>query len=335
MILNYLNIGHEKLEDYKKKGVEIKIFTAKEFDNYKKEMEEKNLAVSVVRNTTLKELKEDSDDVKNKEYLEINGKKYKLIKERSRSAEGYIPIDETRFVRIENNLLLFLLLFGGIAALLIAGILLLPGNTDPIIHPDIEMDSEAGDWDGQGNQTGDNSIAEQENTVIPGFSTFKATKEAALIKLYNFPENTVNFVYTVTKPITSTPVESFDLLKSDGESNISEVQEYITKNTITYVNYYDESTNNYQLKDEKGNITDTLIEYKAVEENGKYVVYKHESEVIYFTKGIAPNQSIDWNAYESLGAGEHKLQFRISTYDVNTNAACYGAIQDVVITIIE
>lgn len=335
MILNYNDIGHKNLEEYKKEKIEIKVFKPKQFDEYKEEMEKRDISVSVVRNTKLKELKEDSEEVKKGEYLVIADKKYKVIKERGRVAVGYIPIDESRFVRIESNLLIFILLFG-LGALLIGSLLIPIGGEEPIIPlPDIEMDSGADDWDGEGNKTGEDSVAEQENTIIPGFSTFKATKEASLIKLYNFPENTVNFVYTITKEINNEKVKEFELTNEDELDNITIVQKFITDNTITYENYYDESTNNYLLKDQYGELTDVLVEYKVVVENDKYVVYKHESEVIYFTKGIAPNKSVDWNAYESLGVGVHKVQFRIAPYDVETNALTYGAIQDVTITIIE
>ena len=327
MILKYVNLGHDKLEDYKKKKLEIKVFKPKEFDKYKEAMEQEEKRVVVIRNTKLKELDDDSDEVKDGEYLEIGERKFKLIKERGRVAVAYIPIDELTFVRIESNLFLFLILFGA----LLGGFILLtqiPFGGKPVVPlPDIEMDSDAGDWDGEGNKTGEDSVASQENTIIPGFSTFKATKEACLIKLYNFPENTVNFVYTITKPITKEAVETFD--------NIDEAQKYVTENTENYTNYYDEATNNYQLKDKNGNPTDIMIEYKSVTEGDKYVVYKHESEIVFFTKGIAPNKSFDWNAYETLGVGVHNVQFRISTFDVESNAACYGAVQDVVITILE
>jgi len=327
MILNYNDIGHQKLEEYKKKKVQIKVFKPKEFDEYKKEMEQQEQNVTVVRNTKLKVLKDDDEDVKNGEYLAIGDKKYKLVKERGRVAVAYIPIDATRFVRIESNLLLFILLFGmGVGLFLL--LTQVPVGEKPIIPlPDIEMDSNADDWDGEGNKPNDDSVAEQENITIPGFSTFKATKEANLIKLYNLPENTVNFIYTITKPTANDIVEEFD--------DIDEAQKYITKNTITYQNYYDETTKNYEVQDSDGNITDLIIEYKMEAKDDKYIIHKIQSEVIYFTKGIAPNMSIDWNVYEALGVGVHKLQFRISTYDINTNGACYGAIQDVVITIVE
>lgn len=336
MILNYSDIGHEKLEVLEKKNLKFKIFKPKEFDNYKKEQEEKNQIVSVVRNTKLKELKDDSDEVKNGEYLQIGDKKFKLEKERGRAATGYIPIDENRFVRIENTLLLFILLFGAIGILTFVLLTQIPIGEEPIIPlPDIEMDGGADDWDGEGNK-GPNSVAgEQESTTIPGFSTFKATSTANLIKLYNYPENTVNFVYTITKPLSNEPFQEFELENKKGEDNIDEVQKFVNKNQLVYTNYYDEATKNYQVKDKDGNITDIMVEYKIKKTDDKYIVYKIESEVIYFTKGIAPNQSIDWNVYEALGVGVHQLQFRISPYDIETNALTYGAIQDVKITVVE
>lgn len=341
MILNYRDINHPKLEKFEKKKIKIKVFSPKEFDNYKKEQEEKNQTVTVIRNTKLKQLKEDDKEVKDKEYLQIEDKKFKLEKERGRSAKGYIPIDENRFVRIESCLLLFILLFGaiGISIFLLLTKIPVGDNNKPIIDlpnlPGIEMDDDADEWDGEGNK-GENSVAgEQENTIIPGFSTFKATSKANLIKLYNYPENTVNFVYTITKPLSTEDIEEFDLVDENNKDNADKAQKFVNENQEKYTNYYDEGTKNYALKDSKGNVVDIMVEYKIKKTDTKYIVYKVESEVIYFTKGIAPNQSVNWNVYEALGVGEHNLQFRISPYDIETNALTYGAIQDVKITIVK
>lgn len=328
MILKYTNIGHENLEDYKKKKLEIKVFKPKEFDEYKEEMEQQNQRVVVIRNTKLKELKDDSDEVKDEEYLEIDNRKFKLIKERGRVAVAYIPIDELTFVRIESNILLFIILLG----ILLAGICFLTqvpmGDTEePLLPlPDIEMDSDAGDWDGTQHDNGGTSQATQDNIIIPGYGKVKASKEAGLLKLYNPEENTVNFIYLMTEETNNEAVENF--------SSIDEAQKYVTDNTIKYENYYDEANDDYKLKDADGNITDEMIEYKITSDSdGTYTVNKSTSTVIYFTKGIAPDKYVDWNITDYLSTGEHTIQFRISTFDVDTNSACYGAIQEVNITI--
>lgn len=331
-------------KEYKRKGIKYRIIKSKDFDDYKDYVEKEfNQTVSVVRNTKLKELKDDSKDVKNDEYLEVGylkesgcavgvgamapdtsadteTKKFKITKEKRSFTAGYLPVGNQRFVRVQRRIwplvLLFILLLGIATGVCIA----ITGKTPTKLL----MDNASSIWDGNPNDSG-GSIASQENTVIPGFSTFTVTKEAALIKLYNMPENTVNFVYTITKPLSSEKVETFD--------DVDTAQRFANKNTVEYSNYYDEGSGNYELKDAEGQITDTLVEYKTASEDGKYVVYKNQSEVIYFTNGIAPNMYVDWDAYASLGVGVHKLQFRTSTYDVDTNTACYGSIQNVTITV--
>ena len=77
-----------------------------------------------------------------------------------------------------------------------------------------------------------------------------------------------------------------------------------------------------------------MTEYKSIANtDGTYAVIKIKSKIIYFTNGIAPNKSIDWNVYDFLGQGTHEVQIRISTYDVETNTPCYGAVQDTKITV--
>ena len=47
--------------------------------------------------------------------------------------------------------------------------------------------------------------------------------------------------------------------------------------------YYDEATGKYMLEDGDGNKTDKMVECKVSEKDGKYVVTKSVSRVIYFT----------------------------------------------------
>lgn len=73
------------------------------------------------------------------------------------------------------------------------------------------------------------------------------------------------------------------------------------------------------------------------EGNTVYFIYtiKENDVVIYETKAIEPNKMISLNLQELLEVGEHNLSFVISTYDVETQAACNGATQDVKVTVRE
>lgn len=318
MILKYNEIENDNLVEYKKKKIDIKIFKPKDFNEYKKNVEDNGGKVTVVRNTSFKKCKDDND-----EYIEIQDKKFKLKDEKARSAKGYIPVGEDRFVRIESWLLLWIFLIGILIVGLLFGIHAIPSKPD---NPNSPIDMEDGnDWDGK-QDTGNNSTQSQESTKIPGYSNITATKESGIVKLYNLPENTVNFVYTITEQESSEEVKTFD--------TVEDAQEYINSNNKTYTNYYDEASKKYELKDESGNVTDELIEYKATKkDDGTYTVNKVVSKVIYFTKGIAPNKYVEWDVSKFFDTGVHNVQFRISTYDVDTNIACYGATVNVTITI--
>ena len=59
-------------------------------------------------------------------------------------------------------------------------------------------------------------------------------------------------------------------------------------------------------------------------------VRKIVSDVLWFSKAIAPGNKIDWDVKDCFDKGEHEgVQLRISTYDVNTEEICYGATLDV------
>ena len=132
-------------------------------------------------------------------------------------------------------------------------------------------------------------------------------------------ENTVNFVYAITKPM--------DTVQEDTFTTAEQAQKYINSHAVTYENFYNAETNEYLLKDSNGNVTDTLTEYKSIANTayGTFAVIKVTSKIIYFTNGIAPGKAVDWNVCNSLGQGTHEVQIRVSTYDIETNVQCYGA----------
>lgn len=70
------------------------------------------------------------------------------------------------------------------------------------------------------------------------------------------------------------------------------------------------------------------------ENNTVYFVYTIKDEagtVIYESQAIEPNKMISVNLYDLLEIGEHKLFFAISTYDIDTQAPCNGATQEVLV----
>lgn len=71
------------------------------------------------------------------------------------------------------------------------------------------------------------------------------------------------------------------------------------------------------------------------ENNTVYFIYtiKENNKIIYETKAIEPNKMISLNLKEILEVGEHNLSFVISTYDIETQAPCNGATQDVKVTV--
>ena len=330
MILQYHKLEDERLEQYK--DPKILYFKPDDFKDYRKELEEEGRTVTVIRNTKFKELDEDDDDVKDEEYLEIKGKKYKLLDENEKHTRGYFYVGDDKFIRIQGNLFFLIPLFSGLAALLAILIIIFCirgcGNDEISVGGEPGNDLEFEDvnkWDGTQQQNGDNTTAAQESTIIPGFAKITATEGASTIQLYNPTENTVYFVYTITELETKDEIGTY--------ATVDEAQKEATAQSPTYTNYYDEATGKYMLEDGDGNKTDKMVECKVSEKDGKYVVTKSVSRVIYFTKAIAPDNSVDWDIKESLEPGTYNLQFRISPYDVETQSLCYGAISDVLVIV--
>ena len=325
MILNYVEMENQYTTNFNKKGLDINILKPDDFEDYKKAVEETGNTVTVIGNTKLKPVKEDNDN-----YILIQGKKFEVTDGKMCAAKGYIPVGNYLFVRLEKTYLMGIIIAGscGIAAcgVIVGWAIALPlQQSVPATTSSLLMES-GSDWDGQQHLNGSDSISSQENTAIPGYAQVSAGKDRPYLSLYNPPENTVNFVYTITKPL--------DTVQEDTFTTAEQAQKYINSHSVTYENYYNAETNEYQLKDSNGNVTDILTEYKSIANtDGTYTVIKTTSKVIYFTNGIAPGKAIDWNVYDSLGQGSHKVQVRISTYDVKTNVQCYGAIQDTEITV--
>ena len=325
MILNYVEMENQYTTNFNRKGLDITILKPDDFEDYKKSVEESGNTVTVIGNTKLKPVKGDNNN-----YIIIQGKKFEVIDGKMCSAKGYIPVGDNQFVRLEKTYLMGVIIASscGIAACgVIVGLAIaLPlQQSVPATTSSLLMES-GSDWDGQQHLNGEGSVSSQENTSVPGYARVSAGKDRPFLSLYNPMENTVNFVYAITKPM--------DTVQEDTFTTAEQAQKYINSHAVTYENFYNAETNEYLLKDSNGNVTDTLTEYKSIANtDGTYTVIKVTSKMIYFTNGISPGKSVDWNVYDFLGQGSHKVQIRITTYDVETNVQCYGAIQDTTITV--
>lgn len=69
-------------------------------------------------------------------------------------------------------------------------------------------------------------------------------------------------------------------------------------------------------------------------ENQVYFVYdiKIDNNSLYTTKAIAPGMMAEINIYDLLPAGKTTVTLDITTYDINTQVSCNGAIQSIIIT---
>lgn len=327
MRVSYKTINHPNEKEFKKGDICCTIFKKDDFKEYKKNLEDSGKIVHVMANTSLKEIKDDDDKKEKKDYVKIpdkDGKSrcFKIYQKRHRmKTVGYMPVSEYDFILIEKGLPILIWLIPILIGLLI-GLCIAFRPSDSANN--IPLDDGA-DWDGEAHKNGSNSQASAETITIPGFSSITVDKNSRELQLYNLDNNTVNFVYTITENLSEENVGSFDTQE--------EAMTYIADNEHKYQNDYS-TEGDYKLIDmETNEPTDIYTEYKSQEDNGKFNVVKTESKVIYITKAIAPGKAINWDVLSSLDAGEHNLQFIISTYDVDTNVQCYGAVLDVKATV--
>ena len=130
------------------------------------------------------------------------------------------------------------------------------------------------------------------------------------------------------QPISNTSSLEFEQ-GSDWDGNMPQNGKQSKANTDSieipgYANLYVSSENpNIQLINPTGNTV--------------YFVYTllENDTTIYESKAIEPDKMINVNLKELLPIGTHTISFKISTYDVETQAACNGATQEVTITVNE
>lgn len=311
-LFNQITISDLVTEKYK--GVDL--IPNKEFKKHREQLEENDKFVSVVRNTKL--IKIEDDELDNyKEALLIDGTHYKVSKDGLGLTKGYVAVSEDKFIRVQQSLLPFLLLF-----LLLLCLLLLSLTQSDKPTNNINPDESAIDWNGESPNL--NTTKNQENIVIPGFYKFVSTKEAKFVPLYNTPDNTVYFEYNIFKIISADVVGVFD--------TELEAQEYVTHNDVPYAEIKDDTgvktvkiVNDEPSDEELSSVPYFVIRLK----DDKYEVTKEELEIVEKTDAVMPGKQIMWNPYENFSAGTYDLKFKIKTYDIETGVACQGAYQTV------
>ena len=321
ILYKYKKLKNKELIYKKIKDTKIKVFQPDDFKDYVRDMENHDIEVEVIANTTLKQVSDDNLD-ENEDYLYINGYNFELKEEKNKNAKFYIPISDTEFIRVEKKSFLFLIILLLLFAALIFGAITI--KKQPIErNPEIELEDD-GDWDGEMPRTED-SQEYQESTIIPGFAEIKVSGQATLVPLMNPEDNTVNFVYLILEEMSSNIVKTVN--------SADEAFDFINNNNVNYQNYQD-NAGRYMLQDPStGKTFDIIKEYSYNQTDDAFEIIEKEFKVVYFSKGIAPGKKTDWNVVENLSAGIHNCEFRISTYDVETSAQCYGAVQPVKIIV--
>lgn len=71
------------------------------------------------------------------------------------------------------------------------------------------------------------------------------------------------------------------------------------------------------------------------EGNTVYFAYtlSEDGVELYKTNAIMPGNSVIVDMYELLDVGEHQLKFTVSTFDMETEGACNGAVQNVTVVV--
>ena len=297
------------------------IIRPKAFQEHADRLEkEEGRYISIIRNTWLKKV--DEKDVEKRledgdDLLLMNGRHYELSKSRDWTCAGYIALSDDRFIRVEYNILFLILwpLLGFI--LFLWALTLILGLKSCSV-----ADAWKPDLDGQASEyTGPQADipVEQESIVIPGFYKFTATEGGNNLQLYNPEGNTVYFQYEVYKVESSRTEASFP--------DIESAQAYVAEHNTEYTCEAEDAR--YVLKDADGNLLDSVILYRAMGDGDVYDVLAEEASILYQTKLISPGQQVLWDAYGALGKGQHDIKLKVSTYDIETGAECYGAIQTV------
>ena len=118
--------------------------------------------------------------------------------------------------------------------------------------------------------------------------------------------------------------QGVDLEFEEGEDikeNSNSTEEKVEQESIAIPGYV-----NVQISDTKPEVS--LSNPKGNTVYMKYTL-KEGNKVIYTTKAFAPGKMVKVNLKKLLSVGEHTITFIIETYDIETQAPCNGAVQEV------
>lgn len=315
MLFESISLDLEEKSYRKHKG--LRVIRPKAFHAYQDRLEKDGKYATVIRNTKLKAVdgKEVRDRLdKGEDILSASdGCHYELKKVRDWPKAGYIAVAEDRFVCCEHGSLIFLLFFLGLSALLALLLMRTPEIPGNAWEPD--LDGQASEY------TGPQADAptEQESIVVPGFYRFTATEGGNSLQLHNPDGNTVYFQYDIYLVDDARTAASFPDLDS--------AQAFVEEHSAEYG--CRPEGDGYVLCDADGNAMDSVTLYRAVGNGTGFDVLEEEVSALYQTKLIGPGQQVLWDAYHGLGLGTHQIKLKVSTYDIETGAECYGAIQTV------
>lgn len=315
MLFESISLDLEEKSYRKHKG--LRVIRPKAFRAYQDRLEKDGKYATVIRSTKLKAVdgKEVRDRLdKGEDILSAaDGCHYELKKVRDWPKAGYIAVAEDRFVCCEHGFLIFLLFFLGLSALLALLLMRTPEIPGNAWEPD--LDGQASEY------TGPQADAptEQESIVVPGFYRFTATEGGNSLQLHNPDGNTVYFQYDIYLVDDARTAASFPDLDS--------AQAFVEEHSAEYG--CRPEGDGYVLCDADGNAMGSVTLYRAVGNGTGFDVLEEEVSALYQTKLIGPGQQVLWDAYHGLGLGTHQIKLKVSTYDIETGAECYGAIQTV------
>ena len=315
----YAQFTAEEIKDeraVKYKG--LTMLKPKDFDKYR---EEHGKTVVVVRNTRLEVAKEKHKDKCDTMVVKGTDEKedtiYEVSKEKSHWTKGYVSVGESRFVRVERRVWLFLAL---LLACVIGGVGLWLALHQSVEDP--QLDKTRTKHNGEVQQNSESSTEAVDATVIPKFYTIKA-KEGQTVQLYNPEENTVYFTYRVLETTGRVDMEHFDTQ--------AEAAQYVADNKVQYRN--EVQNGKCVIVDENGESTEIVTNYSMSDAVNGVDVYKTDYKVVYCSAAIAPGNKVDWVPSKSLSRGKHDVQISIIPYDLETEQQCYGTTSDVKVTI--
>lgn len=294
----------EYKKELKVRGEKIEVLTKKGFK--KLEGEKK-----VVARTFLGKSKDDKTDDK---VIALVSKKCKVSK-LNFFAKGYMETDnDGEYIKVMYNPIPLLILF--IALLGCLGFFFFQTPEGRKWNP-IIMDDSQGDI----KENKDLPDASTEYITFPGFSTVKIKEGSSVIPLSNPAGNTVNFVYTITTESNQELVMERVYEKNTKDKILKEISDAYSKSQASYRNI--EDNGQYFENVNTGEKSKVRYDYEIIDTGSTIQLVKHTKELVFFTKGIAPGKSVEWDALKYLSKTT-EATFSVSTFDIEDNHPTTG-----------